>query len=433
MKVSVPYGDSAISCEIPDFRLKGILYSNTHGYKAKAPEALLVREALNAPINSKPLRELAKGKNRVVVITSDHTRPVPSLITMPVLLEEIRAGESSADITILIATGMHRKMTQDEIAARFGQEIYSNEKIVVHDCHDDSNHVSLGTLPSGAELLINRLAVECDLLIAEGFVEPHFFAGFSGGRKAVLPGIAGYQTVLANHSAEFIGHKLSRTGILDGNPIQRDMAYAARVAKLAFILNVVLDMDKKIIAAFAGEAESAHRDGCDFLSKLATVNPIPADIVITGNGGYPLDQNIYQTVKGMTGAEASILPGGVIIMATECRDGHGGDSFYNDFKNMRSATELMTEIVARGYNETQPEQWETQVLLRILLKHKVIMVSSVAPSLIEHFGMIPAPSLEAALKIAGELLGKDDASVTVIPDGVSIIVESSLRDPKEIE
>jgi nickel-dependent lactate racemase len=318
---------------------------------------------------------------------------------------------------------MHRNMTRDEITARFGQEISSNEKIVVHDCHDNANLVSLETLPSGAELIINRLAVECDLLIAEGFIEPHFFAGFSGGGKAILPGIAGYMTVLANHCAEFIGHDLSRTGVLNGNPIQRDIVFAAMAANLAFILNVVMDTDKKIIAAFAGDSEIAHQEGCSFLSNLARVKPIPADIVITGNGGYPLDQNIYQTVKGMTSAEASVLPGGVIIVAAECCDGHGGDTFYNTFINMRSAEEEMKEITSRGRNETLPDQWESQVLLRILLKHKVIMVASVAPEIIEHFGMISAPSLDSALTTAEELLGKKDASVTVIPDGVSVIVE----------
>jgi len=422
MKISVPYGKSAVTCEIPEERVRGVLYSRAYDYKAKASETDLTRGALDAPIGSPTLRELAKGKNRIVVITSDHTRPVPSRVTMPLLLEEIRAGNGNADITILVATGMHRVMTRDEIADRFGPEISTGEKIVVHDCHDEANLVSLGTLPSGGELILNRRAVECDLLIAEGFIEPHFFAGYSGGRKAVLPGVAGYQTVLANHCAEFIEHDRARTGVLDGNPIHRDMVFAAKAAKLAFILNVMLDADKKIIAAFAGDADAAHREGCDFLKGLAGIKPVPADIVITGNGGYPLDQNIYQSVKGMTGAEASILPGGVIVMAAECCDGHGGEAFYDTFKDTRSAEEVMREITARGRDETLPDQWESQILLRILLKHRVIMVSSVAPKMIEHFGIIPAPSLESALAKAEELLGKKDASVTVIPDGVSVII-----------
>jgi nickel-dependent lactate racemase len=429
MKAAIPYGKTTVSCEIPDARVRGVLYSHAHDYKAAGKESDLVREALRAPVDSPPLQDLAKGKQRIVIITSDHTRPVPSAVTMPVLLREIRAGNPKADITILVATGMHRDMTKEEIAARFGTEVASGEKIVVHDSHDDANLVSLGTLPSGGELVINRLAVDCDLLIAEGFIEPHFFAGFSGGRKAVLPGIAGYPTVLANHCAEFISHDRARTGILDGNPIHKDMIFAARTAKLTFILNVVLNSDKKIIAAFAGDTDTAHRRGCDFLKKLAGVKSVPADIVITGNGGYPLDQNIYQAVKCMTGAEASINPGGVIIVASECSDGHGGAAFYDTFKDTHSPEEVMRTICARGRNETLPDQWQIQIFMRILLKHKVILAASVPPEMIEHLGMIPAPgfpastSLNGALAAAEKILGKDDASVTVIPDGVAVIVE----------
>jgi nickel-dependent lactate racemase len=428
MKIDIPYGRTTVSCDVPDSQIRGVLYSRTYDYMPAAYGPDLVREALKTPIDSPPLQELAKGKHRVTIITSDHTRPVPSALTMPVLLREIRAGNPEADITILVATGMHRDMTKEEIAARFGVDIADREKIVVHDSRDDANLVSLGTLPSGGELTVNRLAVDCDLLIAEGFIEPHFFAGFSGGRKAVLPGIAGYRTVLANHCAEFISHDRARTGILDGNPIHEDMIFAARAAKLGFILNVVLNSDKKIIAAFGGDTDAAHRRGCDFLKRLAGVKSVPADIVITGNGGYPLDQNIYQAVKCMTGAEASIKPGGVIIVASECGDGHGGEAFYDTFKDTCSPEEVMRAICARGRDETLPDQWQIQIFMRILLKHKVIMAASVPPKMIEHLGMIPAPgfpwgdSLNAALAQAKKIVRKKNASVTVIPDGVAVIV-----------
>jgi nickel-dependent lactate racemase len=280
----------------------------------------------------------------------------------------------------------------------------------------------LGTLPSGGELVINRLAAECDLLLSEGCIEPHFFAGFSGGRKSILPGIASYKTVLANHCAEFISHDRSRTGILDGNPIHEDMIFAAKAANLAFILNVVLGGDKRIIAAFAGDADRAHRRGCDFLAELAGVSPLPADIVITGNGGYPLDQNIYQAVKCMTGAEASVNLGGVIIVASECGDGHGGEEFYETFRDTDFPEDVTRVICERGRNETKPDQWQIQIFMRILAKHKVIMVASVAPEMIEHMGMIPASSIEDALEKAGRLLKNNSASVTVIPDGVSVVV-----------
>lgn len=421
MKVSIPYGPSALICDIPDSRLKEVLQSGAHHYRAEAPEADLVRHSLASPIGSPTLRELSRGKDRVVVITSDHTRPVPSHITMPLLLEEIRTGNPNADITILIATGSHRGTTREEILSRFGAQIASGEKIVVHDCRDDAGLTSLEKLPSGGDLVISRLAVECDLLVAEGFIEPHFFAGFSGGRKAVLPGIAGYATVLANHCAEFIGHEKSRTGILNGNPIHRDMMHAVGAAGLSFILNVVIDANKKIIASFAGNADAAHREGCDFLTGLAGAKAAPADIVITGNGGYPLDQNLYQAVKCMTAAEASINPGGVIIVAAEARDGHGGEGFYGAFANTRLPEEVMRTILVRGRDDTVPDQWQIQILMRILMKHRVIMVTAAPREMVEHLGMIYAQSLDTALETADRLQGKE-GSITVIPDGVSVIV-----------
>ncbi len=429
MKISIPYGKSALSFEVPDSRLQGVLASNAHSPEAEASEAEQVRRSLASPIDSRPLRELAKGKKRVVVVTSDHTRPVPSHITMPLLLDEIRAGNPEAQIVILIATGSHRETTRDETVSRFGAQIAARETIVVHDCRDESSLVSVGTLPSGSELVLNRLVVECDLLIAEGFIEPHFFAGYSGGRKAVLPGVAGYATVLANHCAEFIADARSRTGILDGNPIHRDMMYAARAVGLAFILNVVVDADKKIIAAFAGGADTAHRRGCDFVSALAGVKAAPADIVITGNGGYPLDQNIYQAVKCMTAAEASIRPGGVVIAAAEAIDGHGGEGFYETFADARfpdgtaDPERAKRAILARGRGETRPDQWQSQILIRILLKHRVVLVTSAPRETVEHLGMIHASSPAEALATAERLTGNPDASVTVIPDGVAVIVK----------
>lgn len=422
MKINIPYGNAHLTCDIPDDRLAGVLYSGAHSYKADASEVELVSRSLQNPIDSPTLAELSKGKKRVVVITSDHTRPVPSAITMPLLLSSIREGSPEAEIVILIATGSHRDMTPDEIKERFGREIASNETIEVHRCHDESNMANIGKLPSGSDLVLSRTALDCDLLIAEGFIEPHFFAGFSGGRKAVLPGVAGYKTVLANHCSEFISSDRARTGILEGNPIHRDMMHAVKAANLAFILNVVLDAEKKIVASFAGDADTAHRRGCEFLTSLAGVDAIPADIVITGNGGYPLDQNLYQAVKCMTAAEASINPGGVIIVAAECRDGHGGEGFYSTFDRTRSPQEVMDAILARDREETEPDQWQTQIFVRILIKHRVIVVSSAPDKMVRHLGMTPAKNLDDALSMAAEMLGRHDATVTIIPDGVSVIV-----------
>ena len=269
--IKLPYGKEFLEVEIPDERLNAILESDINKYKPELSEIDLVREALENPIGTPRLRDMAKGKNKVVIIASDHTRPVPSKVIMPLMLEEIRKGNPEADITILISTGCHRETTQEELIEKFGPEIVANEKIHVHDCDDESMLVNIGVLPSGGLLIINRLAVEADLLVAEGFIEPHFFAGFSGGRKSVLPGIASRATVMYNHNAEFIDNEKARTGMLDGNPIHRDMLYAARAARLDFIVNVIINSKKEIIHAVAGDCDLAHRQGCEFLGKYCRV------------------------------------------------------------------------------------------------------------------------------------------------------------------
>ena len=230
-------------------------------------------------------------------------------------------------------------------------EIMESCRIVVHDCRDESANVCIGNLPSGAPCVIDRLAAEADLLIAEGFIEPHFFAGFSGGRKSVLPGICDKVTVLGNHCSKFIDSPFARTGILDNNPLHCDMLEAARLAKLAYIVNVVIDESKKTVAAFAGNYVTAHRTGCDFLLGYCRVKARIADIVITSNGGAPLDQNLYQCVKGMTAAEASCREGGTIIMCAECADGHGGEGFYRALRDCKSPAELYARQMATPQNK----------------------------------------------------------------------------------
>ncbi|MCK8826191.1 nickel-dependent lactate racemase [Natroniella acetigena] len=421
-KIELPYGHKKLSLEVPEERLEGVLVSKAHDYVADMSEEELVKESLENPINSSQLRELAAGKDDIVIISSDHTRPVPSHVTMPIILDEIRAGNPNADITILVATGFHRASTEEELRDKYGDEIVDNERIINHDCRDEDNLVHLGTLPSGGDLIINKLAVEADLLIAEGFIEPHFFAGFSGGRKSVLPGIASKMTVLANHCAEFVGHEKARTGILDGNPLHKDMLYAAEQAGVEFILNVVINEHKEVINAFAGHLEDAHKEGCEFVAELSGVEANPADIAITTNGGYPLDQNIYQAVKGMTAAEATCKEGGVIIIAAECSDGHGGEAFYKTFAEADSVEQIMDDIEARDRKETVPDQWESQVLARILLQFEVIMVTDAPKEMVEDMYMHWASDLDEALEMAEKMLDDPEAEITVVPDGVSVTV-----------
>jgi lactate racemase len=411
-----------LEIEVEDENLAGVLESKAEEYKSGGTQEELVEMALDNPIGSERLEELVKGKSNMVIITSDHTRPVPSKVTMPILLRRIRAANPDIQITILIATGFHRPTTHEELVNKLGEDIVRNEKIIVHDAFDDRAMVKLGTLPSGGELIINKLAVDTDLLIAEGFIEAHFFAGFSGGRKSVLPGIASATTVMANHCGEFIASPNARTGILKNNPIHMDMIYAAEKSKLAFILNVVINSEKKVIKAFAGHSKKAHLRGCEFVTELSKVDKIPADIAISTNGGYPLDQNIYQSVKGMTAAEATCIEGGVIIMVSACNDGHGGQSFYDNLAQAKTPRELLDRIAKVPRNETVPDQWEFQILARMLDKYTVIMVTDMCdPQMIKDMHMEHASNFEEALKRAYEIKGSD-ANVVVIPDGVSVIV-----------
>ncbi|MBQ6531638.1 MAG: nickel-dependent lactate racemase [Solobacterium sp.] len=419
--LSLPYGEKRLEFEIPKGHPVTVLQGKLESYVPPLSEEELVLAAMNAPIGSKKLSELAQGRRKVVLLCSDHTRPVPSRLIVPHMLREIREGAPDADITILIATGCHRLTTTTELEAKFGTEIYRNEKIVIHDCEDEANLVRIGTLPSGGDLIINRLVVEADLVCAEGFIEPHFFAGFSGGRKSILPGVAARVCVHYNHNAEFIDDPHARMGILDGNPIHRDMIFAAREAKLAYIVNVVLNADKKVVAAYAGDADAAHLAGCAFVKEQMGCRAVPGDIVITTNNGYPLDQNVYQMVKGMCTAEATCAEGSVIIAAGECRDGIGGDGFYKTFKECTDISALLKEFRAMPKEETILDQWQSQIFARILENHKVIFVSGVDDDIVRDFHMIPARSMPEALAIAEGLIGKKDYSVTVLPEGISVI------------
>ena len=281
----------------------------------------------------------------------------------------------------------------------------------------------MGTLPGGGDCFLNRLVIDADLVVAEGFIEPHFFAGYSGSRKSVLPGVASRQTVLANHRAELIASPAARTGILEGNPIHADMVWAARKAGLAFIVNAVINAEKEPVYIAAGDMEKAHAAGCAFLSGICRVQAKPADIVIATNGGYPLDQNIYQAVKGMTAAEATVRKDGVIIMVARSEDGHGGEAFYRQMAEEPDIEKTLASFLRRGREETEPDQWQTQIFIRVLQKASVIYVSDAPDAMVRALHMTPAHSLEEALRLAEERLHNPQASITAIPDGVSVVVE----------
>lgn len=412
MLVQLPYGKTAIPMEVPAER---VITSNI-GKLQGGNGAALVEKAMAQPIGSAKLSELAVEKKTCTLIISDHTRPVPSRDILPLMLKELRQGNPEIEITLLVATGCHRETTEEELAKKLG-DVAKTERIVVHDAFDADANVQIGVLPSGAPLVIDRLAVETDLLVAEGFIEPHFFAGFSGGRKSVLPGVCDKVTVYGNHCGAFIAHEKARTGILEGNPIHRDMEAAAEMAKLQYIVNVVIDEEKQTVAAFAGDFRKAHAAGAAFLRQYCQVPPIYGDIVVTTNGGAPLDQNLYQCVKGLTAAEASVNPGGTIILCAEMADGIGGEQFYLDMKNCETPKALFDAFCNTPQAETVADQWQTQILCRVLKEHRVIFVTRPEmQKVIEEMKMEYAADLETALQMAGE------GTLTVIPDGVGVCI-----------
>lgn len=422
MALMIPFGKAGIALH-DSLAGAEILESRIGELAASGSEDELVRAAMAAPIESAPLHELARGKKTCTIIISDHTRPVPSKHIIPFMLEELRQENPGIQVTLLVATGFHRLTSPQELVGKLGQDIVEREHIVIHDSRDPKSNVKIGVLPSGADCVIDRLAVETDLLVAEGFIEPHFFAGFSGGRKSVLPGVCDQVTVLGNHCSKFIASPFARTGVLDGNPIHEDMVAAAKMAKLAYVVNVVIDEDKKVAAAFAGNPFAAHRQGCDLLLGYCQVKPERrGDIVISSNGGYPLDQNIYQSVKGLTAAESAAAEGAVLIMVSSCSDGHGGDSFYQAISGCESPEALTVQILATPQNQTRPDQWEYQILARVLCKHHVIYVTDPAQrSVIEDMKMEWAPDVDEALARARKRKG-EDAHLVVIPNGISVMV-----------
>ena len=420
MRIDLPYDTKTVPLIIGEQNLEKVVISHISEASGEGTQEEMVRRALERPVGTPRLRELARGKKRVVLVTSDHTRAVPSKITLPILLAEIRAGNPDAEITILIATGLHRETTREEQIRMFGSEIVERERIVVNRAFEKDEFVSMGELPSGAGFYVNRLAVDCDLLVTEGFIEPHFFAGFSGGRKSILPGICNAATVNENHSYKAISSPYSTTGVLEHNPIHEDMVCAARAVNVQFIMNVALNAEKKVIAAFAGDLEQAHEKGVTFVRSLAQCPSVEGDIVITSNGGYPLDQNLYQSPKAVATAEACCREGGVIIMCASCCDGMGGTHFEKLIVK-GTVDEIDAYLSKIPPKETIPEQWCAQIFARILKKHKVILVTTYLDhELVRKANMIPASTPDEALEMAYEIMGRD-AEVVVIPDGVAVL------------
>jgi nickel-dependent lactate racemase len=417
MRVHLDYGTAGLDVELPDERAT-VIEPAARPPLSDAHAALVA--ALRAPIGCRPLRELVRPGQTVAISVCDVTRAQPRRETLDAIFEELPHIPPGA-VTIFIATGTHRTNTPAEIERMLGAGIAHRYRVVNHDSRNAASLVHLGTTSSGVPVRLNREFLDADVRITTGFVEPHFFAGFSGGPKMVAPGLAALETVLVLHDAARIGHPNATWGVTEGNPIHDDVREIARMVGVDFAIDVTLNRDQRITAVFAGELFAEHRAACD-AAKRSAMQAVadPFDVVLTTNSGFPLDQNLYQAVKGMSAAAKIVKPGGTIVCAAECRDGLPAHGSYGEvLASQPSPEKLLAMITSPGYSV--PDQWQVQIQAQVQMKATVLVkADGLTPDALRaaHFGAIHDVSAAVcgALRSAGP-----DATLCVLPQGPQTI------------
>jgi len=422
MEVKVVYGKGHLSVEIPDKNLSGIYR------KKKMPRVvdatLAVKASLSAPIGSPPLNEIAKGKKSACIVVNDITRPVPNSLLLPHIINELLdAGVPKENIVILNATGTHRPNLGDEIAELIGAQTAGEYSFINHDCHDSAAHRKIGVTAAGTEVFIDKRYLDADVKVLTGLIEPHFMAGYSGGRKAICPGIAAIETVRSIHSPYFMEMPNATNCVVEDNPLHRELTEIAKMAGVDFIVNVVIDEERAVCGVFSGHFDDAHREGVRFAMQYDMVEASEAaDIVITSSAGYPLDKTYYQTVKGVVGALNVVKKGGTIICASECSEGMGNDTLVDCLRKYGEMGDIKAFIDYISKPENfKPDQWQVEKLLEALRKADVVIVTGGLSKEQQALAQVPVrPTLQAALEEALALHGKD-ARIAVIPEGPYVI------------
>lgn len=418
MQVDLKYGRQGLRVNLPDSA--DVL--RTRFQPGIPDEAQAIQQALQEPIASPPLASLVNPGDRVTVVHTDITRATPNDRMLPVLLEELLgAGVEAGDITLLNGLGTHRKQTDAELRMMLGDKILDNYRCLQHDCNDDNNLVSLGETSLGNPVRINRHYMESDVRILTGFIEPHFFAGFSGGPKAILPSLAGKESVFSNHGLEMIAHSQAAWGITEGNPIWEEMREVALITKPTFLLNVALNTRQEITAVFAGDMLAAHALGCEYVKQNAMVAVDASyDIVITTNSGYPLDQNLYQSVKGMSAASQIVREGGAIIIATACEDGLPDHGRYAELLSDAGSPHGIIKLISKPGFQVQ-DQWQVQIQAQIQQGADVYVYSDgLSDEQIRKALFIPCRDVEAAL-VELQTNPGPQARICVMPEGPQLI------------
>ena len=411
-KVDLAYGQGHLSVDLPRDRTTIIAPS----HKAGLPdERAAVIRALENPIGAKPLKEIVKPGQKVCITFTDITRATPNDRIIPWLLDHL-SHIPRENITLLNQLGTHRPNTKAELEKMLTPEVVRDYRVLNHEPEEISAHAQLGTTSDGTPALINKHVVEADVRIITGFIEPHFFAGFSGGVKGIMPGTAALQTVMSNHGAKNIGDANATFGVTTGNPLWEELRDIALRVGPSFVLNVTLNEQRTITGVFAGDLIKAHREGCEFVRASAMQKVAkPFDVVVTTNSGYPLDMNLYQGVKGMSAGARVIKPGGLLILAAECREGvPAGSPLDKLLRSAGSSEEILTMLTTPGF--VRPEQWQAQIQSLVQRKARVLVHSSLPDEVIRACHLEPCPDIAAAVRERLAQLGPD-ATVAVLPQG----------------
>ena len=411
MNVNLAYGSGHLSIEVPDNRTTVIEPTHIDGL---ADEKMAVLNALQNPVGSQPLLERIPADTKICIAFTDLTRATPNDRIIPWLLEHL--GEPNDNITLLNQLGTHRPNTREELETMLTPEVVANYRVLNHEPENPEALVQVGTTADGTPALINRHIVDADLRIITGFIEPHFFAGFSGGVKGIMPGCAGLETVMSNHGAKNIGDPQATFGITEGNPLWEELRNIALKTGPSFVLNVTLNEQRDITNVFAGDIIEAHKSGCAFVKNSAMQRvEQPFDIVVTTNSGYPLDLNLYQGVKGMSAGARVLKKGGTLILAAECREGVPGGSPLDDLlRSADSIEEILTMLSTPGF--VRPEQWQAQIQALVQRHAEVLVHSMLDNDTLEACHLVPCGDISAEVTKRLDQLGPD-ARMAVLPQG----------------
>jgi len=413
MQTKLAFGKTGLTLNLPDGPHYEVMHVRS---ESPIPHAAALAAALDAPIGSLPLEDLARGKRTAAISVCDITRPAPNSITLPPVLARLhRAGLRTEDITICIATGLHREATPEELDAILGPTIASQYPIFNHDAKIAKDHRHIGDTHRGTPVYIARPFLDADLHITLGFIEQHLMLGFSGGRKLIAPGLAAQQTIKAIHSPRFMREALATEGSIDDNPLHAELLEVARIARHDFMLDVTLTQSREISGIFAGDPVHAHAAGVAHL-RSTSIEYLPqfVDAAITTAAGYPLDSNFYQTVKGITAVQHIVKPGGKILIASECSEGVGSPEFIEKLSTYRSPQSFLDEIKD---TPVQVDQWQLEKLALVELKHPVsFYMPGIPPAQLGSLAAQNFSTIEAAVKnLLADL--PPNATIAVIPDG----------------